>query len=1022
MRARISSGGFRRDLGVPGGAGAGATRTGTSDDLFGSTLGGSTTLRAGELDAVREQPPSPPPTAAPDPVLVPDEAWGRLRAGLVELVLGLSALHASGRVHRDVKPANVLVSVGDRVTLLDFGLVAALREEGEDGRPREIVGTPAYMAPEQLLPGPITGAADLYAVGAVLYEALTGALPFEGHTTDMLRKKRRFVPRDARALAPAAPADLAALAMDLLAIDPARRPGAERCLERLAPGSAAALAGRASAPEAPFVGRARETAAIEQALAEVVEHGRQIVMHVHGPSGIGKSTLVRRLFAARRGGGAQDPLILEGRCHPAESVPYRALDAAIDGLARHLDALPLEAVRALVPTGAHALLRLFPVLAKLPAFAGAPAPSAVPDPIELRRQGFAALRDLFAALGRGRPLVLWLDDVQWGDLDSGALLDDLRRAPAPPLLLLYTYRTDDRLESPLLRHLLSGAPERTIELGALAAGDVAALAQAILDPADPAGARGQAQIDAVVAEAAGNPFIAGEVARYVGARAARGSDRPHPRVDVAEMVRSRVDALDPDQRSLLEVAAVAGRPLDREVALAAAGLDAGRRPLVARLCDANLLRDVSGDGGSAVAAYHDCIREAVLDAVPAARRAVVHRGIAGALEARTAGDHEALSYHWEGAGELYRAGDHALLAADCAAAALAFDRAAALYAKGLDLSPDAAPRAATLEKLADALANGGRAPEAARRYLEAAGHVEGDPARAGGLLRRAAEQYLEGGYVDEGWREMRAALSLVRVKIPGSFAGALAAASWRRVVFLLGRFDARKRAFPAALPAALRPQLDALWTASTTMSMVSPHLADAFRMTHLLRVLDVGDASTVCRALAYEAAMETHLGGALLDRSVDRLLAQVAFLARRTGDPYDEAWEALALANVAFTRGAWRRTADACRRADDVLRERCHGSAWERVTVFIFHHFALAWLGDLREPVVPRGRARRGRDPARRRARPLRGPRGRADARVARGRPRRGGAARTRPTRSPARRPARSAGPRRATGGNSTRP
>jgi eukaryotic-like serine/threonine-protein kinase len=350
-----------------------------------------------------------------------------------------------------------------------------------------------------------------------------------------------------------------------------------------------------------------------------------------------------------------------------------------------------------------------------------------------------------------------------------------------------------------------------------------------------------------------------------------------------------------------------------------------------------------------VAAYHDRIREAVLDAVPAARRAVVHRGIAEALEARALGDHEALSFHWEGAGELRRAGDHALLAADRAAAALAFDRAAALYAKGLDLPGDAATRAVTLEKLGDALANSGRAPEAARRYLEAAGHVEGDPARAGGLHRRAAEQYLEGGYVDEGWHEMRAALSLVGAKIPGSFAGALAAASWRRLVFLLGRFDARTRAFPEALPAAERPRLDALWAASTTMSMVSPHLADAFRMTHLLRVLRVGDASTVCRALAYEAAMETHLGGALLDRSVDGLLGQVALLARRTGDPYDEAWEALALANVAFTRGAFRKTADACQRADQVFREKCHGSAWERVTVSIFHHFALAWLGDLRD-------------------------------------------------------------------------
>jgi eukaryotic-like serine/threonine-protein kinase len=349
-----------------------------------------------------------------------------------------------------------------------------------------------------------------------------------------------------------------------------------------------------------------------------------------------------------------------------------------------------------------------------------------------------------------------------------------------------------------------------------------------------------------------------------------------------------------------------------------------------------------------VVAYHDRIREAVLGAMPAARRVERHRGIAEALEAQEARDHEALAHHWEGAGEPRRAGDHALLAADRAAAALAFDRAAELYTKALTLSGERADRAAIEEKLGDALANLGRAPDAARVYLEAAGRIP-DTGRATALRRRAAEQYLEGGYVDDGWREMRGALDALGVPIPGSFARALGAASWRRVAFLLGRFDARKRIFPPSIPAPDRPRLDALWTASTSMSMVSPHLADAFRMTHLLRALRVGDASTVCRALAYEAAMETHLGGALLDRSVDALLDQVAFLAGVTGDPYDEAWRALALANVGFTRGAWRRTADACRRADTLFRERCPGTAWERVTVAIFHHFALAWLGELPE-------------------------------------------------------------------------
>ncbi|WP_437968031.1 protein kinase [Sorangium sp. So ce260] len=964
---------IRDDLGIPGAAGQVPTAerdtaTISLSPASPAPIGDAPTSLARWTPPLAPLPASAPPapgaqdgqrgTALAGPV--PEQAWARLRQGLSGLVRGLEALHASGRVHRDVKPANILVSAGDRITLLDFGLVTALRGPSERP-PGEIAGTPAYMAPEQVLRGSITRAADLYAVGVILYEALTGALPFSGAVELILYQKVHYAPKPARALAPDAPADLVDLAMALLAVDPERRPGAEACLAALARGQdgaagVAAVDVARAAPGPPFVGRAAEMAALTRALEEVSEERRQITVHVHGPSGIGKSTMVRELLDGQRRAG--DLLVLQGRCHPAESLPYKALDAAIDGLAAHLEALPAGALSALVPAGARALAQLFPVLAQFPAFLAGPAPAAQPDPIALQQQGAAALRDLFHRLAATRLLVLWLDDVQWGDIDSAPLLDQLTREPAPPLLLLLTYRSDERQRSPLLRHLLEapegggGAP-RTIELGALAVDDVAELARAMLGGA---GARRAGQIEAVIAQSEGNPFIAAEMARYLGARAAEGGAGAElAPLDVAALVMARVRALDPGSQRLLEIAAVAGKPLERGVALAAAGLDERRRPLVARLRDANLLREIAGDGASALATYHDRIREALLAAMPAGQRAASHRAIAEALEAQGARDHEALAYHFEGAGEPRRAGEHALRAADRAAAALAFEHAAVLYEKGLALSGDAAGRAGILEKLGDALVNLGRAPEAAERYLEAAARIGGPPGEERGvaLRRRAAEQYLKAGFIDAGWREMRRTLEALRVPIPGSFAGALAAASWRRLAFLLGRFDARRRAFPAALPAAERPRLDALWTASTSMSMLSPHLADAFRMLHLRRALKVGDASTVCRALAYEASMEAHLGGALLDRSVEALVEQVTGLVGRTRDPYDDAWRELTLANVAFTRGQWRSTAEACRRADTLFRERCPGTAWERVTVAIFHHFALAWLGELGE-LLPR--------------------------------------------------------------------
>src|SRR5258708_27502745 len=98
----------------------------------------------------------------------------RLRVVLPQIVGGLEALHAAGKVHRDVKPSNVRVSSRGRAVLLDFGLVA---EPGDSEEEDLIVGTPAYMAPEQAMSRNVGPPADWYAVGVMLYETLTGRLP-----------------------------------------------------------------------------------------------------------------------------------------------------------------------------------------------------------------------------------------------------------------------------------------------------------------------------------------------------------------------------------------------------------------------------------------------------------------------------------------------------------------------------------------------------------------------------------------------------------------------------------------------------------------------------------------------------------------------------------------------------------------------------------------------------------------------------------------------------------------------------